>query len=123
MVKFANKPKGRPSKRKSLKTKYKIERKIKQHNKRVKKEAKKLKGKGLKHKGIARSDALPNMFPFKQQILDSARAALPQKDVVEAVFLDKTELGLVNLENKCAYLPKAKDNLIKKYVTALDNTL
>lgn len=69
MVKFANKAKGRPSKRKTLKVKYKIERRVKQHNKRVKKEAKKLKGKGLKHKGVARSDFLPNMFPFKQQLL------------------------------------------------------
>ena len=69
MVKFANKAKGRPSKRKTLKVKYKIERRVKQHNKRAKKEAKKLKGKGLKHKGVARSDFLPNMFPFKQQLL------------------------------------------------------
>jgi nuclear GTP-binding protein len=78
MVKFSNKPKGKPSKRKTFKVKYKIERKVKQHNKRVKKEARKLKGKGLKHKGIARSDFLPNMFPFKQQILDDAKKTLPQ---------------------------------------------
>lgn len=69
MVKFANKAKGRPTHRRTFKVKYKIERKVKQHAKRVKKEARKLKGKGLKHKGIARSDYLPNMFPFKQQML------------------------------------------------------
>lgn len=69
MVKFANKPKGRPSKRRTLKTKYKIERKVKQHHKRVRREAKKMKGTGLKHKGVGKSDYLPNMFPFKQQIL------------------------------------------------------
>ena len=69
MVKFNNKAKGRPSKRRTFKVKYKIEKKVKQHNKRVKKEARKMKGKGLKHKGEARSDYLPNMFPFKQQIL------------------------------------------------------
>lgn len=51
MVKFTNKAKGRPSKRRTLKVKYKIERRVKQHKKRVQKEAKKLKGKGLKHKG------------------------------------------------------------------------
>ena len=69
MVKFTNKAKGRPSKRRTFKAKYKIEKKVKQHNKRVKKEARKLKGKGLKHKGEARCDYLPNLFPFKQQIL------------------------------------------------------
>lgn len=78
MVKFANKAKGRPSKRKTLKVKYKIERRVKQHNKRVKKQAKKLKGKGLKHKGVARSDFLPNMFPFKQQLLQDAKGSLPK---------------------------------------------
>ena len=36
MVKFSNKTKGKPSKRKKFKVKYKIERKVKQHNKRVK---------------------------------------------------------------------------------------
>ena len=51
MVKFANKAKGRPSKRRTLKVKYKIERKVKQHNKRVRKEVRKLKSKGVKPKG------------------------------------------------------------------------
>lgn len=53
MVKFSNKSKGRPSKRKTLKTKYKIERKVKQHRKKLQKEAKKLKGSGLKHKSTS----------------------------------------------------------------------
>jgi nuclear GTP-binding protein len=70
MVKFTNHAKGRPSKRKTLKTRYKIERKVKQHNKRVRKEARKLTGKGLKHKSTGQGDFLPNMFPFKQQLLD-----------------------------------------------------
>lgn len=123
MVKFANKPKGRPSKRRTLKDKYKIERKVKQHNKRVRREARKLKGTGLKHKGIARSDYLPNMFPFKHQILDEARKALPKTQVFELNLLDKTEYGLINIENKCQYLPKPKDNLVKKYVTNLEHAL
>lgn len=50
MVKFANKAKGRPTKRKTLKVKYKIERKVKQHNKRVRREARKMKSKGLTHR-------------------------------------------------------------------------
>lgn len=119
MVKFTNKAKGRPSKRRTFKVKYKIEKKVKQHNKRVKKEAKKLKGKGLKHKGEARSDYLPNMFPFKQQILEEVRKAHPEYVPPEKLTLDQSEYGLINLENKPAYLPKPKDNLIKKYVTNL----
>jgi nuclear GTP-binding protein len=39
MAKFINKPKGRSSKRMKLNMKYKINKKVKDHNKRVKKEA------------------------------------------------------------------------------------
>lgn len=123
MVKFANKPKGRPSKRKTLKVKYKIERKVKQHNKRVRREARKLKGTGLKHKGIARSEYLPNMFPFKHQILEEAKKALPATQQVELNVLDKVPYGMITLENKCHYLPKPKENLVKKYVTNLEHAL
>lgn len=38
-------------------------------------------------------------------------------------LLDQTQYGLINLENKCAYLPKPKENLIKKYVTNLQFAL
>lgn len=48
MVKFSNKAKGKPTKRKTLKTKYKIERKVKQHRKKIRKEARKLGQKGIK---------------------------------------------------------------------------
>ena len=37
MVKLTNKGKGKPSKRKNLKTKYKIDRKVKQHKKKLRK--------------------------------------------------------------------------------------
>ena len=37
MVKFSNKAKAKPSKRQSLKTKYKINRRVKQHRKKMKK--------------------------------------------------------------------------------------
>ena len=52
MVKFSNKAKAKPSKRKNLKTKYKIDRKVKQHQKKMKKEAKKMSNKGIKLKSI-----------------------------------------------------------------------
>jgi hypothetical protein len=37
MVKLSNKGKGKPSKRKTLKTKYKIDRKVRQHKKKLRK--------------------------------------------------------------------------------------
>lgn len=79
MAKFANKAKGRPTKRKTLKVKYKIERKVKQHNKRLKKQAKKLKEKGVKRSGKVRQEYLPNLFPFKQQLLDEARFVIQRE--------------------------------------------
>ena len=118
MGKYANKPKGKPTKRKTLKLKYKIERKVKQHNKRVKKEASKMKSKGVHHKK-GREGFLPNLFPFKQQILEEARRSRPVETEAEHLQLDASEYGMVNLENKCDYLPKPKDNLIKKYVNNL----
>ena len=118
MGKFANKPKGRPTKRKTLKLKYKIERKVKQHKRRVKKEARKLKSKGVHH-SKTKEGFLPNLFPFKQQILDNIKRSKQTEDEVEHLQLDASEYGMINIENKCAYLPKPKDNLIKKYVNNL----
>lgn len=43
--------------------------------------------------------------------------------IPEKNSLDQSEYGLINLENKSAYLPKPKDNLIKKYVTNLEKLL
>jgi nuclear GTP-binding protein len=97
MVKYANKPKGRPSKRKTLKTKYKIERKVKQHHKRVRREARRMKDSGLKHKGETKSDYLPNMFPFKQQMLDEAKRTLPKTLETDVSVLDKNQYGVINI--------------------------
>ena len=124
MGKYANKPQGKPTKRKTLKVKYKIERKVKQHNKRVRKEAIKLKAKGLlRSRDTSKDDFLPNMFPYKMQLLDEQKRGTPQSKVIETNVLEQTPYGLINLENKCVYLPKPKDNLIKKYVTNLEHTL
>lgn len=50
MVKFANRGKGKSSKRTTFKQKFKIERKVKQYRKKLKKEAKNLKNAGIRHK-------------------------------------------------------------------------
>ena len=56
-----------------------------------------MKGKGLKHKGEARSEYLPNMFPFKQQILEDARKAIPVTPQAEKHTLNQSDYGLINL--------------------------
>lgn len=63
------------------------------------------------------------MFPFKQQILENVKKSLPQVVETQSYSLDQSEYGLINLENKSAYLPKPKENLIKKYVTNLEKLL
>jgi len=60
------------------------------------------------------------MFPFKQQILEEAKRAIPKEIQTQVTTLDNSSYGLTNIENKCAYLPKPKDNLIKKYVNNLE---
>lgn len=72
MGKFSNKPGGRPSKRKTLKQRYKIERKVKEFRKRTRRTARKLKATGAK-KGGKREMALPNMFPFKTDVIDETK--------------------------------------------------
>lgn len=47
MVKFSNKPKARTSGRVALNMKYKIKKKVKEHNRKVKKEARKMKAMGM----------------------------------------------------------------------------
>ena len=63
------------------------------------------------------------MFPFKQQLLDDHKRTLPQTAEIELNILDQTDYGLINIENKCPYLPKPKDSLIKKYITNIDFAL
>ena len=93
MGKYANKPQGKPTKRKTLKVKYKIERKVKQHNKRVRKEAIKLKAKGLlRSRDTGKDDFLPNMYPYKMQLLDEQKRGMPQSKVIETNVLEQTPL-------------------------------
>lgn len=67
MVKFANKGKTKKSKRLTLQQKYKIERKIREHHKKSRRTAKKLQAQGLKKK--ARMDVIPNLYPFKTELI------------------------------------------------------
>jgi nuclear GTP-binding protein len=50
MGKFTNASKGRPSKRQALGQKHKIEKRVKEHNRKLRKEARKMKSLGLQKK-------------------------------------------------------------------------
>ncbi|XP_049824101.1 guanine nucleotide-binding protein-like 3 homolog [Aethina tumida] len=72
MVKLANKQ----SKRQPARQRYKIEKKIRQHNKKARREAKKNPKKGNKQKIIQ----VPNICPFKEDILREVEALKQQKE-------------------------------------------
>jgi nuclear GTP-binding protein len=72
MGKFSNKAKSKPSKRKTLKQKYKIERKVREFKRKTRKTARKLRATGSK-KGGKQEVTLPNLFPFKTEVLDAAK--------------------------------------------------
>lgn len=71
MGKFSNKAKAKPSKRKTLKQKYKIERKVREFKRKARKTARKMRSSGQK-KGGKQALPLPNMFPFKSDVMDAA---------------------------------------------------
>ncbi|XP_010274283.1 PREDICTED: guanine nucleotide-binding protein-like NSN1 [Nelumbo nucifera] len=106
MVKKSKKSK---SKRVSLRKKYKIIRKVKEHHKKKAKEAKKL---GLKHKRKVEKDpGIPNDWPFKEQelrALEARRARaleeLEQKKAARKERAQKRKLGLLEEDDDIAQL-------------------
>lgn len=59
------------SKRSTLKHKYSISKKIKDSKKKIKKEAKKLKALGIAPRKLRKESGIPNIFPFKEQMMNS----------------------------------------------------
>eukprot|EP00351_Strombidinopsis_sp_SopsisLIS2011_P002231 CAMPEP_0116888864 /NCGR_PEP_ID=MMETSP0463-20121206/24118_1 /TAXON_ID=181622 /ORGANISM="Strombidinopsis sp, Strain SopsisLIS2011" /LENGTH=76 /DNA_ID=CAMNT_0004554519 /DNA_START=34 /DNA_END=264 /DNA_ORIENTATION=- len=59
------------SKRVSLKKKYTVEKKVKEHKRKIKKESRKLTKAGLTPKRSSKQMGIPNLFPFKEEMLDA----------------------------------------------------
>ncbi|XP_047183068.1 guanine nucleotide-binding protein-like NSN1 [Vigna umbellata] len=100
MVKKSKKSK---SKRVSLKKKYKVIRKVKEHNKKKTKEAKKLRLSGKKK--VEKDPGIPNDWPFKEQELKALEARrakaieeLEQKKAERKERARKRKLGLLEEE-------------------------
>ena len=71
MSKKCNKPKANSSKRMRLKQRYSIKKKVKEHNKKMNKEARKMNVLGLHHKKYDKEQRIPNLYPFKADIMEN----------------------------------------------------
>nr|CAD1816840.1 unnamed protein product [Ananas comosus var. bracteatus] len=128
MVKKSKKSK---SKRISLKKKYKVIRKVKEHHKKKAKEAKKL---GLnKRKKVEKDPGIPNDWPFKEQELKALEARreraleeLEQKKAARKERAKKRKLGLLEEDNELtsfASKASAKEHEFAKKSKADDNSV
>jgi hypothetical protein len=64
------------------------------------------------------TNALPNTFPFKAQLLQQAKQGQGDHEGTQtATRMDEGEWGLIALENQGRYFGKDKDHLTKKYIT------
>lgn len=115
MVKKSKKSK---SKRVSLKKKYKVIRKVKEHNRKKAKEAKKLRLSGKKK--VEKDPGIPNDWPFKEQELKALEARrakaieeLEQKKAERKERARKRKLGLLEDEDnsKSSEMDSLKDSI------------
>jgi nuclear GTP-binding protein len=67
---MAKGPRKHISKRVTLRKKYSVDKKVKEHHRKIKKEAKKLGKVGFTPKRTKLAPGIPNLFPFKEQMLD-----------------------------------------------------
>ncbi|KAL2945503.1 Guanine nucleotide-binding protein-like NSN1 [Bienertia sinuspersici] len=128
MVKKSKKSK---SKRVSLKKKYKIIKKVKEHHKKKAKEAKKL---GINKKSKVEKDpGIPNEWPFKEQELKALEARraraleeLEQKKAARKERAQKRKLGLLDDTNATVEEPsleeEKEENPSKEFIKNRDNS-
>ena len=76
------------SKRQDLKTKYKIQRKVKEHNSKMRKLSKARASEGLQ-KRVKRDPGVPNLFPLKDRILQMAERKLESQNLYEKQLKEK----------------------------------
>jgi len=80
MGKFANKPRGRPTKRQPLKKKHKIEKRVREHKRKLRKEARKMKAMGIVKTSSKKDLGLPNLYPFKAKVIESIERKKKEKE-------------------------------------------
>jgi nuclear GTP-binding protein len=85
------------SKRQTLKQKYKVLRKVKEHHRKKRKEAKKLKKQGIKPKE-PKDPGIPNNWPFKDELIAQMKAqrereAAKQLAMKEAAKAKRQQVG------------------------------
>ena len=95
------------SKRVTLRKKYSVDKKVKDHKKKLKKEIRKMKKTGIvNQKPMKKIQGLPNLYPYKQDLLDSIerKEAIDQemKDHVKALRNAQKNLPGGTLENYAA---------------------
>ncbi|KAL4442313.1 hypothetical protein ABPG74_005654 [Tetrahymena malaccensis] len=122
MGKHANKPKHGNSKRQSCAQKHKIEKKIKDHNKKMKKEAKKLKALGIIKKKSTQNVDLPNLFPFKKNILEQLERKKKEKELEKFQSKQKNEdIDIETVQNKALiYEEQELKNLAQENLNEYD---
>ena len=59
------------SKRPTLRKQYSVQKKVKEHHRKIKKESKKLSKLGLRPKRMKKQPGVPNLFPYKEEMLES----------------------------------------------------
>jgi len=67
---MAKKHLGKKSKRQTLHHKYKVVKRVKEHNRKMRKEAKKVVKSGLGFKNTQKGLRIPNLYPHKKQLLE-----------------------------------------------------
>ena len=76
------------SKRITLRKKYSVDKKVKEHHRKIKKESKKLGKMGFTPKRSKVTPGIPNLFPFKEQMLDQMERKMNMDREMEAQLKD-----------------------------------
>ena len=94
------------SNRQTLRKQYSVQKKVKDHKKKIKKQAKKLSKIGITPKKIKKSPGIPNLYPYKEELLDAMerreKISEQLQDQLKELRAAKKALPYGNLENYAA---------------------